>query len=138
MKQDNWLFLVASMLIMSLGSFTEYIIYRYYTWGSPLGHRILTQFIIDLLHNQNNAQLLIAGSNIFRVMCVIGVAGLVKNHRWGINLSVINCVVMIAVFPFVLRTCVWYAVAGSALIMILIGFCKNKKSQESSRQRTVE
>jgi len=76
------------------------------------------------------ADVLIAGL-IWGVIRLIGGVGLFKNRMWGLALSVINCVIAIAmmmtILPFGLMDGLF---AGTALILILTRYFGKKKILE--------
>lgn len=63
---------------------------------------------------------------------MIGAIGLLKNRMWGLALSVINCVITLALMMFLLPAGVMDGIlAGSALILMLMQYFGDKKIQEN-------
>jgi len=78
-------------------------------------------FIVPYL--QDNLYLMMAMSGVFGVVRIIGAIGLLKNRMWGLALSVINCVVTMALMIFMLPAgLVDGVLAGGALVLILMGY----------------
>ena len=68
---------------------------------------------------------------IYGVFRLIGAIGLLKNRMWGLVLSVINCVITIALMMFLLPAGIMDGIfAGSALILILMQYYGDKKVVE--------
>lgn len=86
-------------------------------------------FIVPYL--QENMNLMIVVGGIYGVVRVIGAIGLWKNKMWGLALSVINCVVTMALMIFMLPAGIMDGIlACTALILILIQFFGNRKIVE--------
>lgn len=86
-------------------------------------------FIVPYL--QENMNLMIVVGGIYGVVRVIGAIGLWKNKMWGLALSVINCVVTMALMIFMLPAGIMDGIlACTALILILIQFFGNRKILE--------
>ena len=63
---------------------------------------------------------------------LIGAIGLLKNRMWGLALSVINCVITLALMMFLLPAGVMDGIlAGSALVLLLMQYFGDKKIQEN-------
>ena len=63
---------------------------------------------------------------------LIGAIGLLKNRMWGLALSVINCVITLALMMFLLPAGVMDGIlAGSALVLMLMQYFGDKKIQEN-------
>ncbi len=83
-------------------------------------------FIVPYL--QENLNLMIVMGGIFGVVRVIGAIGLWKNRMWGLALSIINCVITMALMIFMLPAGIMDGIlACTALILILIQYFGNKK-----------
>lgn len=83
-------------------------------------------FIVPYL--QENMNLMIIMGGIYGVIRVIGAIGLLKNRMWGLVLSIINCVITMALMIFMLPAGVMDGVlACSALVLILLQYFGNKK-----------
>lgn len=83
-------------------------------------------FIVPYL--QENMNLMIVMGGIYGVVRVIGAIGLLKNRMWGLVLSIINCVITMALMIFMLPAGIMDGIlACSALILILLEYFGNKK-----------
>ena len=83
-------------------------------------------FIVPYL--QENMNLMIVMGGIYGVVRVIGAIGLLKNKMWGLVLSIINCVITMALMIFMLPVGIMDGIlACSALILILIQYFGDKK-----------
>ena len=68
---------------------------------------------------------------IYGVFRLVGAIGLLKNKMWGLALSVINCVVTLALMTFLLPAGIMDGLlAGSALILMLIQYFGDRKIVE--------
>ena len=77
---------------------------------------------------QENMNLMIVMGAVYGIIRVIGAVGLWKNRMWGLILSIINCVITMALMTFMLPAGIMDGVfACSALILILIGYFGDKK-----------
>lgn len=77
---------------------------------------------------QENMNLMVVMGAIYGIVRVIGAIGLLKNRMWGLALSIINCVVTMAVMMFMLPAGIMDGIfACSALILILTGYFGDKK-----------
>ena len=66
--------------------------------------------------------------SIYGVIRIIGAIGLWKNRMWGLILSIINCILTMALMMFMLPAGIMDGVlACSALVLILIGYFDKKK-----------
>jgi uncharacterized membrane protein (DUF2068 family) len=80
---------------------------------------------------QENIYLMMVMGTIFGVLRLIGAIGLLKNRMWGLVLSVINCIITIALMMFLLPAGIMDGIlAGSALILILMQYFGDKKIVE--------
>ncbi len=83
-------------------------------------------FIVPYL--QDNLYLMSIIGLIYGVVRVIGAIGLWKNRMWGFALSIINCVITMALMIFMLPAGVMDGIlASSALILILVQYFGNRK-----------
>lgn len=65
---------------------------------------------------------------IYGVVRVIGAAGLLKNKMWGLALSVINCIVTMALMMFLLPAGIMDGIfACTALILIVTQYFGDKR-----------
>lgn len=77
---------------------------------------------------KDNMSLILAMGAIYGVIRIIGAVGLWKNRMWGLALSIINCVLTLALMMFMLPAGIADGIlAGSALILILMQYYGNKK-----------
>ncbi len=80
---------------------------------------------------QENMNLMIVMGAIYGVVRVIGAIGLWKNRMWGLALSIINCVITMALMMFMLPAGIMDGIlACSALILILTEYFGDKKAVE--------
>ena len=83
-------------------------------------------FIVPYL--QDHLYLMMIMGAIFGVVRLIGAVGLLKNLMWGLALSIINCVVTMALMIFMLPFGIADGILScSALILILTQYFGNKK-----------
>lgn len=83
-------------------------------------------FIVPYL--RDNMNLMLAMGGIFGAMRIFGAVGLLKNRLWGLALSVINCVVTMALMIFMLPAGLMDGLlACSALVFMLIAYFEKKK-----------
>lgn len=83
-------------------------------------------FIVPYL--QENLNLMIIMGGVYGVVRIIGAIGLLKNRMWGLALSIINCVITMALMIFMLPAGIIDGIlACSALILILLQYLGNKK-----------
>lgn len=70
-------------------------------------------------------------SGIYGIVRLIGAFGLLNNRMWGLALSVVNCIVTMALMIFMLPAGVVDGILTSAaLILILSQYFGNKKVVE--------
>ncbi len=85
-------------------------------------------FSFKLPYFQDNLYLMIIMGAIYGVVRVIGAAGLLKNKMWGLALSVINCIVTMALMMFLLPAGIMDGIfACTALILILTQYFGDKR-----------
>ena len=85
-------------------------------------------FEFKLQYFQDNLYMMIVMGAMYGILRLIGAIGLLKNKMWGLALSVINCVITIALMMFLLPAGIMDGIlAGSALVLILIQYFGNKK-----------
>lgn len=83
-------------------------------------------FIVPYL--QDNIYLMLAIGGIYGSVRLIGAIGLLKNRMWGLVLSVINCVLTMALMIFMLPAGIADGIlACGALILILTQYFGKKK-----------
>lgn len=86
-------------------------------------------FIVPYL--QENLSLMLIMGAIYGVVRLTGAIGLLRNQMWGLVLSIINCVITMALMIFMLPAGVMDGIlAGAALILML--------TQYYGKQRIVE
>lgn len=77
---------------------------------------------------QDNMNLMLIMGAIYGIIRIIGAVGLWKNRMWGLALSIINCVITMALMMFMLPSGVIDGIlACSALILILMQYFGDKK-----------
>ncbi len=77
---------------------------------------------------QDNLYMMMVMGAIYGVFRLIGAIGLLKNRMWGLVLSVINCVITIALMMFLLPAGIMDGIlAGSALVLMLMQYFGDKK-----------
>ncbi len=88
-------------------------------------------FSFKLPYFQDNLYMVLFMGAIFGTMRVIGAIGLRKNRMWGLALSVINCVLTMALMMFMLPYGVMDGLlACAALVLILTGYFGERKITE--------
>ena len=125
--------LKAACVIMFIhGAFMEimgciFLIPLLLSGGEQLGLNKYFSFIVPYF-SDNMLLMLICGL-IYGVLCVLGAAGLWKNKMWGLALSLINCVISLSLMMFMLPNGIMDGLfSGSALVLILTGYFKDKKA----------
>ncbi len=77
---------------------------------------------------QDNMNLMLVMGTIYGIVRIIGAVGLWKNRMWGLVLSIINCVITMALMMFMLPAGIMDGIlACSALILILVQYFGNRK-----------
>lgn len=85
-------------------------------------------FSFKLPYFQENLYMMIIMGAIYGTVRVIGAIGLLKNKMWGLALSVINCVLTMALMMFLLPAGIMDGIfACSTLILILTQYFGDKK-----------
>lgn len=83
-------------------------------------------FIVPYFRDNMNFMLVMGA--LYGVVRMIGAVGLWKNRMWGLILSIINCVITMALMMFMLPAGIMDGIlACSALILILTQYFGNKK-----------
>lgn len=89
---------------------------------------ITQYFSFKLPYFQDNIYLMMIMGAIYGISRVIGAIGLLKNKMWGLALSIINCILTMALMMFMLPAGIMDGIlATSALILILVQYFGNKK-----------
>lgn len=87
---------------------------------------------------QEHMVLMLIMGAIYGILRIIGAIGLWRNRMWGLVLSIINCVITLALMMFMLPAGIMDGVlAGSALILILTQYFGNKTIVTTSRGQDV-
>lgn len=77
---------------------------------------------------RENMNLMLIAGLIYGTLRIIGAVGLWKNRMWGLVLSVINCIITLILMMFMLPAGIMDGIlAGSALVLILMGYFGEKK-----------
>ena len=77
--------------------------------------------VFALPYLQDNLYLMMAMSGIFAALRVLGAVGLLRNRLWGLGLSLVNCIVTLALMVFLLPAGPLDGViSGTALVLLLI------------------
>ncbi len=85
-------------------------------------------FEFKLQYFQDNIYMMIVMGAIYGAIRLIGAIGLLKNRMWGLVLSVIISIITITLMMFLLPAGIMDGIlAGSALILILMGLYGDKK-----------
>lgn len=83
-------------------------------------------FIVPYFQKSMNLMMIIGA--IYGIVRIIGAIGLLKNKMWGLMLSVINCIITMALMMFMLPAGIMDGIlACSALVLILMQYYGNKK-----------
>ncbi|MEE1016122.1 MAG: DUF2127 domain-containing protein [Ruminococcus sp.] len=86
-------------------------------------------FIVPYFNDNMNLMLVIGA--LYGIVRVIGAIGLWKNRMWGLVLSMINCVITMALMMFMLPAGIMDGIlASSSLILILTQYFGDKKITE--------
>lgn len=77
--------------------------------------------VFALPYLQENLYLMMAMSGIFAALRVLGAVGLLRNKLWGLALSIINCLVTLALMVFLLPAGLLDGLlSGTALVLLLL------------------
>jgi uncharacterized membrane protein (DUF2068 family) len=83
-------------------------------------------FALDFF--RNNLVLMLPMAVIFGVIRIIGAVGVLKNQKWGLALSVLNCVITMILMLFMIPAGIADGIlACTALVLLLIGYFRNQK-----------
>lgn len=86
-------------------------------------------FIVPYL--QENITLMTVMGGIYGIVRVIGAIGLLKNRMWGLVLSVINCVITMALMIFMLPAGIFDGILScTSLVLILTAYYGKKTIKE--------
>ena len=122
---------VASILMFVHGAFMEVggclCLIPVFIMGSDQ-FDINQYFSIVVPYFKNNMNLILIIGSIYGIVRIIGAFGLWKNRMWGLVLSVINCVITMALMMFMLPAGILDGIlATTALVLILTQYFGNKK-----------
>lgn len=99
-------------------------------WGADR-FNIGQYFSFRLSYFQDNLYMMMVMGTMYGVLRLIGAVGLLRNRMWGLALSVINCVITIALMMFLLPAGIMDGLlAGSALVLVLTQYFGDKKTVE--------
>lgn len=85
-------------------------------------------FSFKLPYFQENLYMMMVMGAMYGVLRLIGAVGLLKNRMWGLALSLINCVITLALMMFLLPAGIMDGIlAGGALVLILLQYFGEKK-----------
>ena len=91
---------------------------------------VSSYFAFKLPYFQENLSMMLVMGAIYGVMRIIGALGLLKNRMWGLVLSVINCVVTMALIMFLLPFGITDGIlACAALVLMLTEYFGSKEIQ---------
>lgn len=91
---------------------------------------ISSYFAFKLPYFQENLSMMLVMGAIYGVMRIIGAVGLLKNRMWGLVLSVINCVVTMALMMFLLPFGITDGILTcAALVLMLTEYFGSKEIQ---------
>lgn len=77
---------------------------------------------------RENMNLMLVMGAIYGIVRIIGAIGLLKNRMWGLVLSVINCVITMALMMFMLPAGIMDGIlATTALILMLTQYFGNRE-----------
>ncbi len=80
-------------------------------------------FSFRLPYFQENLHMMMVVGVLYGILRLVGAIGLLKNRMWGLALSLINCVITIALMMFLLPAGILDGIlAGSALILMLLQY----------------
>lgn len=101
-----------------------------FLWGTDQ-FDIGQYFAFKLPYFQENLYMMIMMGAMYGLLRLIGAIGLLKNRMWGLVLSVINCIITIALMMFLLPAGILDGIlAGTALVFILLQYFGDKKIVE--------
>ncbi len=122
---------IASLLMFIHGAFMEIggslCLIPIFIMGSDK-FNINQYFSFIVPYFRDNMNLMLVMGAIYGIVRIIGAIGLWKNRMWGLALSVINCVITMALMMFMLPAGIIDGIlATSALILILTQYFENRK-----------
>ena len=85
-------------------------------------------FSFKLPYFQDDLSMMLIMGALYGAMRIIGAVGLLKNRMWGLALSVINCVITMALMMFMLPFGIIDGILScTALVLILLQYFGDKK-----------
>ncbi len=125
---------IASLLMFIHGAFMEIggslCLIPIFIMGSDK-FNINQYFSFIVPYFRDNMNLMLVMGAIYGIVRIIGAIGLWKNRMWGLALSLINCLITMALMMFMLPAGIIDGIlATSALILILTQYFENKKIVE--------
>lgn len=122
---------IASLLMIIHGAFMEiggcFCLIPVFVLGSDK-FDINQYFSFIVPYFQENMNLMLVMGMIYGIVRVIGAIGLWKNKMWGLALSIINCVLTMALMMFMLPAGIMDGIlACTSLILILTRYFGDKK-----------
>ena len=122
---------MAAILMIIHGGFMElggiFAMIPALLWGTDK-FDIGKYFEFKLPYFQDNLYMMMVMGAIYGVLRLIGAVGILKNKMWGLVLSVINCIITLALIMFLLPAGIMDGIfAGSALVLILVQYFGDKK-----------
>lgn len=86
-------------------------------------------FVLPYL--QDNLALMMVMSGIFGALRTIGAIGLLRGRQWGLALSVVNCIVTLALMTFMLPAGIADGMlSGGALVLIAFAYFGDRRIGE--------
>lgn len=122
---------IASILMFTHGAFLEIggclcLIPIFIMGSDKFDINQYFSFIVPYFRDNMNLMLIMGA--IYGIIRIIGAVGLWKNRMWGLALSVINCVITMALMMFMLPAGIMDGIfACSVLILILTQYFGDKK-----------
>ena len=96
-------------------------------WGTD-AFDVGRYFAFRLPYFQENLLMMLGMGAIYGALRLTGAIGLLRGRMWGLVLSVINCVVTLALMMFLLPAGIMDGLlAGSALVLVLMGYFGDKE-----------
>ncbi len=85
-------------------------------------------FSFKLPYFQENLYMMMVAGAIYGILRLVGAIGLWKNRMWGLALSLINCVITVALMMFLLPAGIMDGLlAGGTLVLILLQYFGDKR-----------
>ncbi|TFD50487.1 hypothetical protein E3T55_08610 [Cryobacterium frigoriphilum] len=117
---------VAAILLIVQGGVMEFAVFVGVIPLLALGvqqDQISEHFSFIVPYLQDNLYLMMVMSGVFGAVRLFGAIGVLRNRMWGLALSIINCVVTMALMIFLLPAGILDGIFScTALILLLTGF----------------